>query len=47
MNVKVYREFKNRYGESFIQYVVPEKRRAAVLEIIHDSLWPGHLARDK
>ena len=29
------------------QYVVPKEKRAQVLELMHDSVWSGNLARNK
>ena len=43
----VYRELKTKSRESVFQYVVPKEKREQVLELLHDSVWSGHLARDK
>jgi hypothetical protein len=43
----VYREIRNKSGESIFQYVVPKEKRQGVMELLHDSIWSGHLARDK
>ena len=43
----VYREFRNKHGESFFQYVVAKEKRSEVIELLQDSVWAGHLVRDK
>lgn len=39
----LYRNFKNKKGRSFEQLVVPQKYRAALLDLVHSNSWAGHL----
>ena len=43
----MYREIKNKGGESRFQYVVPVEDREKILRSLHDSPMVGHLAWDK